>query len=101
MMVIYELQKYCHKNKFPKIQTKNGQKSLYELTIQLLFKNEILESSGILKWWDDEEFDDIPGRSDALVQLTTFVNWLNEVDEEDEEEEDNYEGLEPAPRNAA
>jgi hypothetical protein len=52
-----------------------------------------------MKWWDDEEFDEIPGRSDALVQTTTFVNWLNEADEDEEEE--NYEGLEPAPRNAA
>jgi hypothetical protein len=99
MLFIYELQKHCHTHKFPRIQTKTGQRPLIEVLFQLLFGNEILEASGILKWWDDEEFDEIPGRSDALVQTTTFVNWLNEADEEEEEE--NYDGLEPAPRNAA
>jgi hypothetical protein len=101
MLFIYELQKHCYKHNFPRLQTKTGQRSLIDILFQLLYKNDILEASGIMKWWDDEEFDEIPGRSDALVQVTTFVNWLNEEDEEEEAEEEEYEGLEPAPRNAA
>jgi hypothetical protein len=101
MLFIYELQKHCHTHNFPRLQTKSGQRSLIDILFQLLYKNDILEASGIMKWWDDEEFDEIPGRSDALVQVTTFVNWLNEEDEEEEAEEEDYEGLEPAPRNAA
>mmetsp|Transcript_424 Transcript_424/g.802 ORF Transcript_424/g.802 Transcript_424/m.802 type:complete len:539 (-) Transcript_424:248-1864(-) len=99
MMAIYELQQYCQKISFPKIDTKSGKRAYFEVIFQLFYQFDIVDNTGFQAWFDDEMFDELPGRTDALVQATEFMNWLNEEELEEEDEDEEIEGLEPAPRN--
>jgi len=99
MMAIYELQQYCHKIGFPKIDTKSGKRAYFEVIFQLFYQFDIVDATGFQAWFDDELFDELPGRVDALVQATEFMNWLNEEEEVSDDEDEEIEGLEPAPRN--
>ena len=98
-MAIYELQQYCHKIGFPKIDTKSGKRAYFEVIFQLFYQFDIVDATGFQAWFDDELFDELPGRVDALVQATEFMNWLNEEEEVSDDEDEEIEGLEPAPRN--
>ena len=63
---------------------------MIDVLFRYLYQFEIVDVNGFNKWFDDDNDDNIVGRNNALVQATTFMNWLNEEDEEegDESEEE-------------
>ncbi|CAE7653595.1 unnamed protein product, partial [Symbiodinium microadriaticum] len=101
MLSLYEMQKFYDTIGFPKIETKTGPKALWEVMFHLLYQHEVIDNSGFMAWWDDEDEErtEAPGRSTALIQATTFINWLQEADEDEEgeEEEDDDDSLEENP----
>jgi hypothetical protein len=96
MHSIYEMQKFYNTHGMPKIETKGGPKNIWEVMFHLMYQYEIVENGGFMAWWDDEDEErtELPGRSTALIQATTFINWMQEEEEGDEEEEDDDEDLE-------
>jgi hypothetical protein len=85
---IYEIQRFCHSISFPKIDVKGEKRALVELIFQLSYQNDVIEAEGFLEWADDEKHDNIPGKTDALVQSTKFMVFIKEAMEEDDEEEE-------------
>lgn len=81
--VVYAVQEAFHKAGFPR----NAQKKpLIELTFIRLYKNEILAEEAYLAWKDDSS--DRPGKLDAIVQTTKFLDFLQEEEESSEEEDE-------------
>ena len=80
-----EVQRYCHGIKFPKVEVKGNQKSLFERFFTLFYQFEIVSESGFSAWSDDED-DTVPGRLDAVVQTTAFMRVITDVIEEEYEE---------------
>jgi len=102
MASMYELQQFYNQIGFPKIDTKTGPMSLWEIVLRLCYQHEVIDHGGFMAWWDDEDAErtEYPGRSTALIQATSFINWLQEEDEEegeeDEEEEEDDNSLDEA-----
>jgi hypothetical protein len=54
-----------------------------------LLVSEVVDVDTILAWADDEaDRDDVPGRVDAIVQMTTMLTTLREPDDVEEEDLD-------------
>ena len=87
---LYAIQSHCSKIKFPKIEVKGKMRYLIDVLIQLLFQYEIVDPTGVITWADDES-DDVPGKTDALVQCTAFLTLLRDEDGGDDYEEEDDE----------
>lgn len=84
---LYEVQRYCKKINFPKLEVGNVKKPLVDVIFKLIFKDEIIDDWGFISWCDDENELDIPGKLDAITQTTEFINLLRDSDDKEEEEE--------------
>lgn len=89
---LYAVQSHCHNIKFPKIDVKGTSRYFIEIVFQMLYQADIIEHAGFMSWLDDEN-DDVPGKTNAIVQTTSFISFLQEADDdgagdEDEDEED-------------
>lgn len=82
---IYAVQEFCHSQKFPKIDVSGKQKKLIEVIVTALLVTEAIDVDTVLGWADDEtDRDDVKGRVDAIVQMTTMLSTLREPDEVEE-----------------
>jgi len=86
--LLHEVEKYCGKYKFPKIEIKGNPRSLLEVIFQLLYKDEVVSDNSFLQWLDEDS--DITGHTTAIVQTTNFMNLFRDDDDGnyDEDEED-------------
>ena len=84
--LIFELQRYCHEKKFPKVNINNKERKLIEYWFEQLFINEIVDNEGFDKWC--ETGDDTAGKQNALFQTSEFITMINEEDDDEEEEEE-------------
>jgi len=62
----------------------NGQ-ALIEKTFMKLYNDDIIAPEAISAW--KEDLSERPGKMDAIVQLSQFVNWLEADDESEEDDE--------------
>jgi tRNA isopentenyl-2-thiomethyl-A-37 hydroxylase MiaE len=86
---LYAVQDYCSRNRFPKLDVKGKQKKLIEVIMTALLVSEVVDVDTILAWADDEaDRDDVPGRVDAIVQMTAMLTTLREPDDVEEEDLD-------------
>lgn len=85
---LYAVQAYCAGLKFPKLDVNGKQKKLIEVIFTALLVSEVIDVDTILAWADDEVDRDVPGRVDAIVQMTTMLATLREPDEVEEEDFD-------------
>jgi hypothetical protein len=98
----YACQSYCYKNLFPKIGINST--PLLKLMFSVLYKYEIVDEEGFLKWQNDDDNDDNNdynnGRVNATVQTTSFFQLLFEPEEEeyDSNDEEDEEDEIDAPR---
>lgn len=83
---LFAIQDFCYRHKFPKIDVKGKQRSYIDVVFQQLFAVEIADEGSFLAWADADS--DAPGRTDAIVQTTAFVNLLRESDDNFSEGED-------------
>jgi hypothetical protein len=88
LLVLLEVQKYCHSLKFPKVDVKGEKRNLVELIFQVLFSSEVVEHAGFMAWSDDNDYEDVPGKQSAIIQTTNFMVMLNTIDDDGEEGED-------------
>jgi hypothetical protein len=95
------VQSHCHKLKFPRVEVKDKQLHLIDVTFRMLFSSEVVDAAGLSAWSDDENPLDVPGRTDAIVQTTEFIAWLNEPDADDFEEDEDDEGFDGVGRRTA
>lgn len=95
LTAIYACQEYCHDKNFPKIGPKKS--SLISLMFQVLYKYEIAIENGFSAWQDDDE-SEVPGRMNATVQTTAFMQLIFEPEEEDENSEEEEDEEIDAPR---
>lgn len=91
-----EVEKYCGKYKFPKIEIKGNPRSLLEVIFQLLYKDEIVSDSHFLKWLDEDS--DISGHTTAIVQTTNFMNLFRDDNDDGGDDDDDDEDEVDAPR---
>ena len=87
---MYTAQRYCAEHKFPKVDIKGKSTPLIQLLFTVLYKYEIVNESGFLKWSNDDN-EDIPGRIEAVIATTEFMQIILEEDEEEEEEDEDAE----------
>ena len=106
--ILYACQSAYHAAGFPKTAEKNkdGKKESYLAKLFFdLYHVELIEEEGFNEWRyadDDDEKDPnfVPGKNDALFQLSDFLAWLDEPPEEEsgeEDDEDEEDELPPAP----
>lgn len=84
--ILFSVQEYCHSIKFPKVMIKEKQRNLIEVIFQILYRNEIVDEKSFLSWVEDDS--DSAGRTNAIVQTTSFISVFNEKDEEFNDDED-------------
>lgn len=88
--LLFEVQGYCHQRKFPKVEVKGQQRKLIEVLFNLLLSNLLVSADAFFAWADEDS--DTPGRTDAIVHTTQFIQSLRdalaEAEEDEEEEED-------------
>ena len=92
MMALYEVQRYCQQNAFPKISVKSGKRGLIEVMFQILYEKDIIDERGFVEWADDDNVSSL-GKTDALVQTCSFMQWLREEEEEEGAEEEEEEEI--------
>ena len=106
--ILYACQEAYHSGGFPKTaeSNKDGKKESYlEKLFFELYDKEIVEEEAFHEWRyadDDDEKDPnfVPGKVDALFQISDFLKWLDEPPEEEsgeEDDEDEEDELPPAP----
>ncbi len=82
--------------KFPKMETKGKTRAVIEVLFQLLYANEVVDPAGFHEWADDD--DDSNGKLTAVVQTTSFLQFLREADEDGGEGEEGDDDEIDAPR---
>ena len=88
--VLFSVQEYCFERKFPKVEIDGKTRKLIELLFTLLLTSNIVDPEGYIAWIDDDDAADMPGRTDAVVQIGPFIQTVREslIDEFDEEEDE-------------
>ena len=105
--ILYACQEAYQKGGFPKTAeaNKDGKKESYlEKLFFELYNADLVEEDAFNEWRyadDDDEKDPnfVPGKTDALFQISDFLKWLDEPPEEEsgEEDEEEEDELPPAP----
>lgn len=93
---IRAIQIHLHGIKFPKVTDKGKTSSLMGLLFFSLYGSEIVDPAGFSIWSDHD--DDSFGKIDAIVQTTSFFQYLQEEEEEGGFEEDEEDEEIDAPR---
>ncbi|KAJ1402600.1 hypothetical protein B484DRAFT_231855 [Ochromonadaceae sp. CCMP2298] len=88
VLALYAVQAWCHANKFPKKEVGGKLLKVIEVLFTLLANGSIVDPDAFVLWADDDNLADVPGRVDAIVQTTAFVQLIREADAEDYEEAD-------------
>ena len=82
--------------KFPKVELKGKTRAVIEALFQLFYANEVVDTMGFFEWADDD--DDSNGKLTAVVQTTSFMQFLREDEDGDEEGEEGDDEEIDAPR---
>lgn len=87
---LYAVQAYCHEKKFPKVEVKGKPTKVIEVIFAVLMNSNIVEPDSFVAWADDENLAEVPGRVDAIVQTTSFIQSIRDLDlqEFDDDAED-------------
>jgi hypothetical protein len=85
--ILYSIQSYCHRLGFPKLSImKNNQKNdvaMIDMLYRLVYTKMIVTEEAFIEWSEDNACE-IHGKSMAVIQTNSFLNWVRiQVEEND------------------
>lgn len=88
---LFEVQRFCNAQSFPKIEVKGEQRYLIEVMFQVLYQVGMVEGDAIFLWAEDES-DAVPGKANAVIQTTKLISVLRDAEQDDDESDEDDDG---------
>ena len=92
MLSLYEVQRYCDRLQYPKVDSSNGKVALISVLFKQLLLNNVVDPEGFQSWSEDERFQD-DSKAMAVIQTTDFIRFVNDlIDRDDDNDDDDDNG---------
>lgn len=92
MLSLYEVQRYCDRLQYPKVDSPNGKVALISVLFKQLLLNNVVDPEGFQSWSEDERFQD-DSKAMAVIQTTDFIRFVNDlIDRDDDNDDDDDNG---------